>query len=101
MKIQYNRPNTYSVEGVTLYPGVNVVPDDQAEAFLANPGVASRVKMGAIEVVSEDDVVTADDVSDMADIAKLRELAAGDGRQGEVKAARARLAEIDAAAKDD
>lgn len=100
MKIQYNRPNTYSAEGVTLYPGVNVVPDDEAKKFLANAGVASRVKMGAIEVLGDDDV-TADDVSDMADIAKLRELAAGDGRLAEVKAARERLAEIDAAANDD
>ena len=100
MKIQYNRPNTYSAEGVTLYPGVNIVADDLAEAFMANAGVASRVKMGAIEVIGAAEI-TADDVSDMADIAALREIAAGDGRQGEVKAARARLAEIDAAAKDD
>ena len=102
MKIQYNRPNTYSAEGVTLYPGVNIVADDLAEAFMANAGVQSRVKMGAISTSDEQaDELTADDIGALSDVAKLRELAAGDGRNPIVKAARARLAEIDAAAKDD
>jgi hypothetical protein len=98
MKIQYNRPNTYSAEGVTLLPGVNIVPVDLAGPFLANAGVQSRIRMGAIAVLDapEGDEITVDDVPDMADVAALRELAAGDKRRAEVKAAIARLAEIDA-----
>ena len=101
MKINYTRPNTYSVDGVTLYPGINIVPNDVAAKFLEHPSVKKRIRDGLIEVMSESEAPEPDDVSGMADIAALRDLAKGNARNPAVKAARERLAEIDAAATAD
>ena len=101
MKINYTRPNMYDAAGVTLYPGINIVPNDAAAAFLEHPSVKKRIRDGLIEVMSEAEAPEPDDVSGMADIAALRDLAKGNARPGTAKAARERLAEIDAAAKAD
>lgn len=101
MKINYTRPNTYSVDCVTLYPGINIVPNDVAAKFLEHPSVKKRIRDGLIAVMSEAEAPEPEDVSSMADIAALREIAKGDARKADVKAARERLAEIDAAATAD
>jgi hypothetical protein len=100
MKINYTRPNTYSAAGVTLYPGINILPDDLATEFLQHPAVKARLQSGLIMVIAaEATEPTEQDVGSMADIAALRAMAKGNARNATVKAARARLAEIDAAAK--
>ena len=46
----YNKASVYQAENVKLFPGVNVIPDEQLEKFLANPGVKDRVAKGVISV---------------------------------------------------
>lgn len=46
----YNKASVYQAENVKLFPGVNVIPDEQLDKFLANPGVKDRVAKGVISV---------------------------------------------------
>ena len=99
MKIRYNRTNVYSIAGIQLLPGVNMVDDKAWKAVADHPAVKSRMKMGAI-VVDGDAELSADDVTDMTNVEELRKIAEGDSRKAEVKAAKKRLAEIEAMAAD-
>lgn len=99
MKIRYNRTNVYSIAGIRLLPGVNMVDDKAWKAVADHPAVKSRMKMGAI-VVDGGVELSADDVAEMTNVEDLRAIAEGDSRKAEVKAAKKRLAEIDAMAKE-
>lgn len=52
MKIRYNRANVYKCGDLILMPGVNTIDEKVWAKVAKNPGVMSRVEMGAI-VVSE------------------------------------------------
>lgn len=58
-KILYNKPSVYRAEGVQLFPGMNVIPDDQLSKFLENPGVKDRITKGiiSIETIEQSDEI--------------------------------------------
>lgn len=46
----YNKASVYQAEGVKLFPGLNLIPDEQLGKFLENPGVKDRINKGTISV---------------------------------------------------
>lgn len=107
-KVNYKAANIYTCEGVRLLPGINVIPEGKAEAFLANPGVQARIDIGTIEVMGKgasDAPPTAkeliEEIGQTYDVAALKRIVETDERTTVRKAAEEQLALIDATGGDD
>lgn len=111
MKIELTKPRLYTCEGVTLFPGVNVVNLDAkaSKRLLNNPGFQSRVKAGVIKVEGKDQSepkepnakeLAREIIPNMTDVAQLRKFA-DDGRQTVRESAIKRLDQIDQAGEGD
>lgn len=60
----YNKASVYQAENVKLFPGLNVIPDEQLDKFLANPGVKDRVAKGVISVEANTQVEPVDSTAE-------------------------------------
>ena len=105
MQIMNNMAPIYGAEGVELMPGPNTVPDEIAKKFLANKGVKHRIATGKIVAQGQPEApkmpgadptqMTVEEIETSEDRDRLTMMASGDGRKPEVKAAKARLEELD------
>ncbi len=58
-KVKYNKPSIYTVGEVSLIGGMNDVPDNLMEEFLAHPHVKLKIKSGLIVIEGKKEVRTA------------------------------------------
>lgn len=117
VEIKNNRPRLYTMNEVTLQPGLNKLDAEQAEKFLEHPHAAIKVERGIFEVKGDvkpatkkaeggedkggenkGNQPTAAELIAIIEETEDRELlatAAGDERVTVKRAAEARLAELD------
>lgn len=94
MRCTWNRPNLIRLAGVDLFPGVNVLTQEQAAAVAAHPVAQDKVAKGFLVMGEESRELSAKEmveaIGDMNDVARLKELAE-DRRSTVAAAAEARL----------
>jgi len=122
VEIKNNKPRLYTMNEVTLQPGLNKLPAEKAEQFLAHPHAQIKVERGIFEVKGESKPAakkaeggqnkgeedkggqpTAAELIAIIEETEDRELlatAAGDERVTVKRAAEARLAELDAGGQE-
>jgi len=110
VEIKNNRPRIYSANGVTLQPGLNKVPAEDAEKFLKHPHILIKQDRGFIEVrgskavnnedATGDEELASKSAKELVDMIKqsedkgLLENLAKDERSTVYKAAQVRLDEL-------
>jgi hypothetical protein len=61
LRVLRRKENIIVIEGVTIYPGITVVPSQKREKLLANPHFQDQVEAGYIEVMKDIPMPKAED----------------------------------------
>lgn len=99
MKITLNELRPLRVSGVRLIPGLNIIPEADAQRILAHPLIAKWVRQGRITTGTSREI-TVRDVENIYDTGELLALT-GSPKKSIAKAAKAQLDRINAHVKPD
>lgn len=83
VRLRYGAPNVWTVGGVTLLPGLNVLTREQYNRVSGHPMFKARSRLGVVEEVTgrPSANLTPADVAELYDVTKLRELAQGSDKK--------------------
>ena len=111
MKVESTAPHVFRmiVPEVKLIPGINIIDNADAEAFLAHPHVKERIAKGLIKVLDyvadesvKDYKALMKDIPGIYDLKLLEKIKAEDKRPSIIKAVDAQLAKLrEGRTKDD